>query len=256
MSDEGSPFAEWQVSRILIADDHPLMRESLRQVLNRCEGLEIVGEAQNGAEALELCHALRPDLVLMDARMPEMDGLEATCEIKRELPSTVVLILTAFENPKYLFEALKAGASGYVLKSAPPQQIVESVRRVLAGEPTLNQEVAMRLFLRLIEEKQRKDEPIDFASPREPFEERQEPPVVEPLTQREVEVLTLLARGQTNREIAEHLFISVSTVKNHVHRVITKLGASDRVQAVTLAIERGLLSLWVARLMEMWLADL
>jgi DNA-binding NarL/FixJ family response regulator len=162
--------------------------------------------------------------------MPKMDGYEATREIKRESPSTVVLALTAFEEPDSLLQALKAGASGYVLKHMEPQVIVGAIRRVLDGENPLNQEVAMALLLRLIEEKQQKDRPAP------------KPSISTPLSPREVEVLGLMVRGHSNKEIGRELSISLSTVKNHVHRIITKLGVSDRVQAAILAIEHDLVS--------------
>jgi DNA-binding NarL/FixJ family response regulator len=168
----------------------------------------------------------------MDLYMPRMDGFEATREIKREFPSTIVLALTALEEPDSLLEALKAGASGYVLKHMEPQQIVGAIRRVLEGENPLNQQVAMQLLLRLIEENQQKDRSAPKASPS----------ISIPLSPREVEVLELMVRGQSNNQIASELSISLSTVKNHVHRIITKLGVSDRVQAAILAIEHDLVS--------------
>jgi two-component system response regulator DegU len=192
--------------------------------------LVVAGEADDGWETVKLCRRLRPELVLMDLRMPKMDGFEATREIKRESPSTIVLVLTAFEEPDYLLEALQAGASGYVLKHMGPQQIVGAIRRVLDGESPLNQEIAMQLLRRLIDEKQQKKRP----APR--------PSLAVALSPREVEVLEFLVRGHSNQEIARDLSISMSTVKNHVHRIITKLGVSDRVQAAILAIEHDLIS--------------
>jgi DNA-binding NarL/FixJ family response regulator len=199
-------------------------------MLREMPDLVVVAEADDGLEAVKLCRRLRPELVLMDLQMPRMDGFEATREIKREFPSTIVLVLTAFEEPTNLFEALEAGASGYVLKHMSPQQIVGAIRRVLDGESALNQEVAMELLVRLIEEKQEKKQ----AAPK--------PSLSTPLSLREVEVLELLVRGQSNQQIASDLSISVSTVKNHVHNIITKLGVSDRVQAAILAIEHDLVS--------------
>ncbi len=199
-------------------------------MLRERSDLVVVGEAADGREAVKLCRRLRPELVLMDLRMPKMDGFEATREIKRELPSTIVLVLTAFEETDYLLEALKAGASGYVLKYMSPQQIVGAIRRVLEGECPLNQEVAMQLLTRLIEEMEQKKRP----SPK--------PSLSAPLSPREVEVLELLVRGQRNQQIAGDLSISMSTVKNHVHSIIGKLGVSDRVQAAIVAIEHDLVS--------------
>jgi DNA-binding NarL/FixJ family response regulator len=217
-------------SRLVIADDHPLFRAAIRQMLSQWPDLEVVGEASDGCESVELCRRLRPELVLMDLSMPNMDGFEATREIKLESPSTIVLVLTAFEEPEYLLKALRAGASGYVLKHMGSQQIVGAIRRVLDGDSPLNQEVAMQLLIRLIEDIKHKE-----AEPRSPL------PI--PLSPRETEVLELLARGQSNQQIANNLYISLSTVKNHVHHIIEKLGASDRVQAVILAMEYDLLSL-------------
>ena len=217
-------------SRPVIADDHPLFRAALRQMLSEWPDLVVVGEAADGWQTVELCRRLRPKLVLMDLQMPRMDGFEATREIKGESPSTVVLVLTASAEPDHLLEALKAGASGYILKHMNPQQIVGAIRRGLEGESPLNQEVAMQLLTRLIEEKQSKK----VATPK--------PSLSVPLSRREVEVLELLVRGYSNQQIAGDLSISMSTVKNHVHHIITKLGVSDRVQAAILAIEHDLIS--------------
>ena len=235
-SGDGQP----RPSRLVVADDHPLFRAALRQILRELPDLVVAGEAADGRETVELCRRLRPDLVLMDLRMPKMDGFEATRDIKRNFPSTIVLVLTAFEEPDYLLEALKAGASGYVLKHVDPQQIVGAIRRVLEGECPLNQEVAMQLLMRLIEEKQQKTKQ---AAPK--------PSLSIPLSPREVEVLELLVRGQSNQQIASELSISMSTVKNHVHHIITKLGVSDRVQAAILAIEHNLTSVKALGLIEM-----
>jgi DNA-binding NarL/FixJ family response regulator len=139
-------------ARVLIADDHILVRDGYKLMLEREEGLEVVGEASNGREAVELCRKLRPELVLMDVRMPEMDGLEATREIKGELPTTSVLVVTTYDNPDYLFEAVEAGAAGYVLKDAPKSQLLNAVRRTLGGESPLNQELALRLISRFARE--------------------------------------------------------------------------------------------------------
>jgi DNA-binding NarL/FixJ family response regulator len=221
---------QFRSSRLVIADDHPLFRAGIRQMLGEWPDLVVVGEADDGWEAVKLCQRLRPELVLMDLRMPNMDGFEATREIKLESPSTIVLVLTAFEEPEYLLKALRAGASGYVLKHMGSQQIVGAIRRVLEGQSPLNQEVAMQLLTRLIEETHHKEAQLKSSVPI-------------PLSPREMEVLKLLARGQSNQQIADNLFISMSTVKNHVHHIIEKLGASDRVQAVILALEYDLISL-------------
>src|ERR671932_1191406 len=145
-----SPRAE--PARLLIADDHDLVRDGYQRMLDREPDLEVIGEAKNGREAVELCRELRPDLVLMDVRMPEMDGLEATRAIKEELPQTSVLVVTTYDNPDYLFEAVEAGAAGYVLKDAPKRQLLGAVRRALNGESPLNQELAMQLISRFASE--------------------------------------------------------------------------------------------------------
>ena len=232
MKNEGSSPPK----RLLIADDHALVREGMRAMLASEQSLEVVGEAENGREALELCRKLRPDLILMDVRMPEMDGLAATREIKREYPETRVLILTTHESPEYLMDAIRAGAAGYVLKDASKQRLLDAVRRAISGESPLNQELAMQAIQRLTDGNRRHAEPLP-----EPAEKRQEETLVEPLTDREIEVLRLLALGKTNRQVAKELLISLSTVKTHVQHLSVKLGVSDRTQAAVRAAELGLL---------------
>ena len=230
-------------ARLLIADDHALIREGMRAMLAREPDLEVVGEAASGREALELSGRLRPDLVLMDLRMPEMDGLEATRRIKAECPQTNVLIMTAHEDPEYLLEAIRAGAAGYVLKEATRSQVLDAVRTTLGGEPALNQRLAMRLLRRLADEEADRwqagpsPQPAALTRRQEPLPEAP----LQPLTDREREVLSCLARGKTNRQIAQELMVSLSSVKSHVHRVIAKLGASDRTQAAIRALKLGLL---------------
>lgn len=209
-------------TRLLVVDDHPLVRAGLRGMLTGERGLEVVGEAASGAEALELVRRLRPDLVLMDVRMPEMDGLATTRAIKREFPMTGVLIVTTHASPEYLFEALKAGAAGYVLKDAAQRDVVRAVRTVLSGGEVLPPELAQQLLRRLAG---------DVGGS----------PAVGQLTPREREVLAQLGTGRTNRQIAEALVLSPGTVKVHVERIIAKLGVSDRTQAVVRAWELGLL---------------
>jgi DNA-binding NarL/FixJ family response regulator len=223
--------------RILIADDHQLVRDGVKHMLSYEEDLEVVGEAEDGREAVELCRRLEPDLVLMDVRMPEMDGLEATRAIKEVQPSVAVLVVTTYENPNYLLEAIKAGAAGYVLKDAPTEQLLGAVRRVLRGESPLNQELAVQVIRRLVEETERRAEP----SPAPGRGAARTPPLRE-LTPRELDVLRLLGRGKSNPEIAHELFISEATVKVHVHRIMRKLGVSDRTQAALRAVELGLVT--------------
>ena len=238
MDEAGDEQGAESSRRIIIADDHSLFRAALRQMLREWPDLEVVGEASDGREAVEICLRLRPEMVLMDVQMPVMNGIEATRRIKRELPSSIVLMLTAFARPEYLLEAIKAGASGYVLKHARPEQIAEAIRKALEGDLPFDQEMAGRLLVRLIQERQHRQ-----ATSREAYGARPMPPLLrEPLTPREKEVLMLLVRGQTNQEIAQSLFVSASTVKHHVRHLMSKLGASDRVQAIIIAIELGLLT--------------
>jgi NarL family two-component system response regulator LiaR len=238
-----------QPARLLIADDHALVREGLRTVLSGEEGIRVIAEARDGQEALAMCRNLRPDLVLMDVRMPVMDGLEATRRIKEEMPKVGVMMVTMHENPDYLFEAIKAGAAGYVLKDASGDRLVGAVRRTLEGESPLNEELAMRLLARLAREDGDGDSTQGGAdAPAAPAPARSEPPAtnhsgrqtgerLENLTPREVEVLKLLSQGQTNPQIARKLLFSVSTVKAHVRSILNKLGVSDRTQAAVRAIE-------------------
>ena len=237
-----------QVARILIADDHALVREGLRTMLSSEDGLQVIAEAHDGHQALTLCRELDPDLVLMDVRMPRMDGLEATKMIKQEMPQVSVVMVTMHENPDYLFEAIKAGAAGYVLKDASGERLLGAVRRTLEGESPLNQELAMRLLVRLAKERGGEgSEEVDReggepgTSPRTEGErgrvQRDHVGQMESLTPREVEVLRLLSQGQTNPQIAQNLLFSVSTVKAHVRSILAKLGVSDRTQAAVRAIE-------------------
>ncbi len=220
-------------ARVIVADDHVLIREGFRTILSKEEDLEVVDEAETGREALDLCRSLRPDLVLMDVRMPEMDGLAATRAIKAERPSTSVLILTTYENPDYLFEAIKSGAVGYVLKDATRGEILGAVRGVLSGEAPLNQNLSLQLLQRLVLEHQQE--------PRSPLrDEREQEKIRESLTARELEILELLVQGQSNQEIARILTVSLSTVKTHIQHIIAKLEVSDRTQAAVRAIRLGL----------------
>jgi two-component system, NarL family, response regulator LiaR len=244
----GEGAAPTEPARLLIADDHALVREGLRTMLTGEEDIRIVAEARNGQEALSSCREHEPDLVLMDVRMPVMDGLEATRRIKAEMPQTSVVMVTMHENPDYLFEAVKAGAAGYVLKDASGERLLGAVRRTLEGESPLNQELAMRLLVRLAREERDGDasgRAADAPVASEPA--KSEPATnhlgdhaetqLESLTPREVEVLKLLSQGQTNPQIARNLLFSVSTVKAHVRSILNKLGVSDRTQAAVRAIE-------------------
>lgn len=220
-------------ARLLIAEDYALVRESMRLMLSGNPDLEVAGEAENGREAVELCRSLEPDLVLMDIRMPEMDGLEATKAIKQAQPGVSVLMVTTHRNPDYLLEAVRSGAAGYVLKESSSHELLDAVRRVLNGEPTLDHGLAMRLLERLPQK-----------SEQDPWGSQQPDPVhlKSILSEREIEALRLIAVGKTNRQIAQDLMISLSSVKTYVQRIIKKLGVSDRTQASVKAIELGLLS--------------
>jgi DNA-binding NarL/FixJ family response regulator len=208
---------------VVIADDHELARLGLRTMLLPEPDLEVVGEATTGREAVDLSRELAPDLVLMDIRMPDLDGLVATRAIKEDHPGTRVLIVTLSEDPDYLLEALRVGAAGYVLKDASRREVVTAVRQVLSGESPLDPKLSAQLIRRLASQKS----------------DSRAAPHADELTQRELEVLRLIAEGKTNAEIAQTLFISVGTVKVHVERIIDKLGVSDRTQAAVRAVELG-----------------
>jgi len=213
------------VIRVLIADDQALLRGGFRLILESQKDIEVVGEAADGREALEQARALQPDVVLMDIRMPELDGLEATRQLVGGDGAPRVLILTTFDLDEYVYEAMKAGASGFLLKEVRPEQLADAVRVIAAGE-TL---VAPAITRRLIEEFVRR-RPPGSGTPAE----------VSEWTERELEVFKLVARGLSNSEIAATLFLSEATVKTHITHVFAKLGLRDRVQAVVLAYESGL----------------
>lgn len=232
MSAENASTWRQDTIRTLVVDDHELARESLKYMLSDAAGIEVVGEAGNGLEALLQCSRLLPDLVMMDVRMPEMDGLTATRELKGKHPKISVLMLTMHDNPDYLLEALKAGASGYVLKDAEEEAVVSAVRQVRDGESPLDPKLSARLLKRM----------AAGQDGRRPVRKASGPPA-QPLTRREGEVLQKLKLGHTNRQIAGELYVSVGTVKNHVEHIIQKLGVSDRTQAVVRSLEMGLLEL-------------
>jgi two-component system, NarL family, response regulator DegU len=239
MMDESASGAR----RIIVADDHPLFRSALTSLLEG-PGLEVVAQASDGEQALELCRRLRPDVVVMDVIMPKMDGIAASRAIKAELPGTIVLMMTASEDLDHLAEALRAGAAGYLLKTASSQKTIETIGKALEGESPLDPGVSRRL-VRLLKRSEETQGQLGPASGEGPPERRTRKPLpagARSLSHREVEVLRLMARGETNQQIASELFLSTSTVKNHVHKVISKLGVSDRTQAVVLALELGLLS--------------
>jgi DNA-binding NarL/FixJ family response regulator len=210
--------------RVLIADDQPIARAGFRSVLTSAPRIEVAGEAADGEEAVELARRLRPDVVLMDIRMPRLDGIEAT----RKLPGAKVLILTTFGLDEYIVEALRAGASGFLLKDAPVDELVAAIRAVAAGEAQLSPAVTRRL--------------LDQVAHRLPSPVTTTADGLAELTPREREVLQLMAGGLTNAEIAGALFVSEPTVKTHVSSVLAKLGLRSRIQAVIYAYEAGVVS--------------
>ena len=203
--------------RLMLVDDHPVVRAGLAGMLTAEDDLDVVGEAGDGAEALEMARLLRPDVVVMDLRMPGMGGAEATAHILREVPGTRVLILTTYDTDADIVRAVEAGATGYLLKDTPRAQLLEAVRSAARGETVLAPSVAGRLLTRL------------------------RTPATEALTPREVQVLAGVSRGLTNAEIGRELFIGEATVKTHLLRAFAKLGVDDRTRAVTVAMELGLL---------------
>jgi DNA-binding NarL/FixJ family response regulator len=222
--------------RIVLADDEELIRVALMGILSREEDMEVVGEASTGRETLGLCRSLRPHLVLMDVEMPEMDGLSVTRQLKEDLPSISVLVLTAHDSTDYLLEAVQAGAAGFILKENALQRVANGVRTVMNGEPMLDQALAVRLLRRLSPQVEAP------ANPEAEVDKKLRAKMLEALTDRELEILDLLSSGMSNQQIAQQLFLSLSTVKIHVHRIIRKLEVSDRTQAAVRAIKLGLVS--------------
>jgi DNA-binding NarL/FixJ family response regulator len=215
--------------RVLVADDQPLMRTGFRMILHATEDLKVVGEASDGAKAAEGAEKLRPDVVLMDVRMPGTDGIEGTRRIVASTPRTRVLILTTFDVDEYAFTALRAGASGFLLKDVPPEQLVEAIRAVASGDAVVSPRITRELLDRYA-----------ASLPAESAASTGVHPLLAKLTEREGEVLLALARGLSNAEIAADLVLSEKTVKTHVTRILGKLELRDRVQAVVLAYEQGL----------------
>ncbi len=210
--------------RIVVADDQALMRGGFRMILDAEEDLEVIGEAIDGTDAIRAVERLAPDVVVMDVRMPAMDGIEATRRITAFDAPPKVLILTTFDLDEYVYDALRAGASGFLLKDRPPEELVAAVRVVASGDALLAPSVTRRLI-------------AEFASRPEPVT----PPAgLDELTEREREVLVLMAQGASNAEVARRLFVAETTVKTHVGHVLRKLGVRDRAQAVVFAYESGL----------------
>jgi DNA-binding NarL/FixJ family response regulator len=213
--------------RVLIVDDQALVRAGFKMILESEPDIEIVGEAEDGLQAVEAVRSLEPDVVLMDIRMPNLDGLEATRRIvETEGEGPRVLMLTTFDLDEYVYEALRAGASGFMLKDTPPEQLVEAIRVVAGGEALLSPTITRRVIEEFVR--------------RPPDSVRTPPPELAELTSRELEILRFIARGLSNAEIAKEAFVSETTVKTHVARILMKLRLRDRVQAVVFAYETGL----------------
>ncbi|MGW8681465.1 response regulator [Streptomyces sp. NPDC055817] len=214
--------------RVVLADDQPLVRSGLRVLIADTPDLEVVGEAANGEEAVRLAREVSPDVIVMDIRMPDMNGIEATSLVTSGPGATRVLVLTTFDEDDYVYGALRAGASGFAVKDMALDDILAAIRVVAAGDALIAPGITRRLI-------------ADFVGRPEPSPARA-PRAVEGITEREREVLTLVGLGRSNSEIAEELYITVATTKSHVARLFTKLGARDRVQLVIIAYESGLVS--------------
>ena len=212
------------MTRVLIADDEDLMRAGLVELLTTDPDIEVIGEAATGREAIGLAQRLSPEVVLMDVRMPDLDGIAATRELSQAAPETKVLILTTFEQDDYVFGALRAGASGFLLKRTRPEELIAAVHTIAAGNSLLSPSVTRRVIDRMAQQ---------------PTPELADPAGLEALTPREREVFELVARGLSNREIAGTLVVEESTIRTHVKRILMKLHLRDRVQAVILAYETG-----------------
>jgi len=210
--------------RVLLADDHAVVRGGIRALLEHEDGLEVIGEANDGAEAVDMARALTPDVILLDLAMPQKTGIEAIEEIKSERPDARILVLTSYADDDKVFAAIKAGAMGYLLKQTTPLELFQAVRDVYNGESSLHPTIARKLIREL-------NRPTTL------------PPVDEPLTDREVEVLIFVARGLSNQEIADRLVISERTVRTHVSNILSKLHLANRTQAALYALKEGLTSL-------------
>ncbi|MEV7629956.1 response regulator transcription factor [Actinoplanes sp. NPDC089786] len=209
--------------RVLVADDQTLVRTGFRVILEAEGDIEVVAEADTGTEAIRQAQLTEPDVILMDIRMPELDGLSATEEILRHPNPPTIVVLTTFDQNEYVYRALRAGAAGFLLKDAPSTRLIAAVRAAATGDSLIEPSITQRLVERFVE-------PAQSAGP---------PPALAPLTGRELDVLRLIARGLSNAEIAAELVVAETTVKTHVARILTKLGLRDRVQAVVVAYETG-----------------
>lgn len=213
--------------RILLADDHAVVREGTKELLNREKDLEVVAEASNGKEAVQLAIKERPDVVVIDFAMPELNGIEATRQIKAIAPATAMLVLTAYDSEQYILGFLEAGAAGYLLKDVHVDELIKAIRAVHAGESILHPAIARKLINRFVL----------------PTEQRETQDALDQLTERELEVLRLAARGMSNREIASELTISVRTVQTHLTHIFGKMGVGSRTEAVIHGLRKGWLAL-------------
>ncbi|MGQ0520735.1 MAG: response regulator [Actinomycetota bacterium] len=218
-----------EVIRVLIADDQALFRRGLFVVLGTEDGVEVVAEAENGLEAIEKARELAPDVVLMDVRMPKANGIEAAAQIRADLPSTKILMLTVSDEEEDLYEAIKAGANGYLLKEISVEEVAEAIRAVMQGQSLISPSMASKLLSEFNALVRRAEDRQQFPAPA--------------LTNREIEVLRLVAKGMSNREIAEELYISENTVKNHVRNILEKLHLHNRMEAVIYAVKERLLDI-------------
>ena len=216
---------------VVLADDQALMRMGFRMVLEAEEDITVVGEASDGTSALAQARALHPDVILMDVRMPGMNGIEATERIAQECPGTRVLILTTFDLDEYAFAGLRAGASGFLLKDTRPTELAEAIRTVASGEAVVSPRITQRMLEMFASSLPNSGKPAQPSDPR-----------IDSLTPREKEILVLMSQGMSNAEIAAHLVVSATTVKTHVGNVLAKLDVRDRVQAVVVAYETGLMA--------------
>lgn len=217
--------------RVLISDDQSLFREALRTLLSSFEKLEVVGEASNGEEALRMAVSLSPDVVLMDLRMPIMDGVEATRRINQLGKTIKVIVLTTFDDDETVFEGLRAGAVGYLLKDVSSDKLVEAIQAAYEGQYFLLPSITAKVV-------------SEFSKISKPARKKKEEEMIpDPLSPREIEILRIVAQGASNKEIADHLFISEGTVKNHLSSILSKLGVRDRMQAILKAREYGIIDI-------------
>lgn len=210
--------------RVLVVDDHFIVRKGIRALLEECEDIQYVGEASNGLEAIQQAERVKPDVILMDLLMPEMDGIQAIRHISAQYPDVRILVITTFSGDDQVFPAIKAGAHGYLLKDSGSEQLLQAIRQVYRGEPSLHPDIARKMMQEI----------------KQPVLVKTDP---DPLTAREVEVLSLLAEGLDNKEIAEQLVVAEVTVRSHISRILDKLHLANRVQATLYALREGLVDL-------------